>query len=54
MHDVFIAENETDGATLTGLTENMISKLLPVIQCQVKLVKLPQDSRVVDCRTPKT
>jgi len=54
MHDVFIAENEIDGATLTGLTENMISELLPVIQNRVKLVKLLQDSSVVDCGTAKT
>jgi len=50
----FIAENEIDGATLTGLTDNMTSELLPLIQCRVKLVKLLQDSRVVDCGTTKT
>ena len=52
-YDVFIAENEVDGATLTGLTENMISELLPVIQYRVKLVKLLQDSSVMDGGTAK-
>jgi len=44
IYDVFIADNEIDGATLTGLTETMISELLPVMRYRVKLVKLLHDT----------
>ena len=51
---VFIAGNEIDGATLTGLTENMISELLPVMRYRVKLLKLLHDSGVVEQPSPST
>ncbi len=37
---MYTADNEIDGSTLLGLTENMISRLLPTMKQQVMFIGL--------------